>query len=138
MSSPYQVLGVRRTATAAEIKSAYRRLAMRVHPDHGGNAAKFREVNKAYQLLIHPNRRHAYDQLKAKHRAGEAPYRRPKPRAPSVTPPPTPVSAIGLRIVGGFVADFFDSFVPPTHPLQSILRQARAERDGALADILRQ
>jgi len=65
---PYQVLGVARTATAAEIRAAYRALGAKYHPDrHQGNpleelaSAKMAEINRAYELLSDPARRAAFD-----------------------------------------------------------------------------
>ncbi|TLM75926.1 J domain-containing protein [Pseudarthrobacter sp. NamB4] len=60
-SSYYQVLRVAVTATEKEIKVAYRRAARTAHPDHGGDAAAFRRVTRAYETLIDPVRRKAYD-----------------------------------------------------------------------------
>ena len=60
-SSHYQVLQVAVTATEKEIKVAYRRAARTAHPDHGGDAATFRRVTAAYETLIDPQRRKAYD-----------------------------------------------------------------------------
>lgn len=53
ISDPYKVLGVTNTATKEEIKAAYRRLALRFHPDSGveKNGEKFTLVNEAYQIL---------------------------------------------------------------------------------------
>lgn len=63
----YQVLGVARTATEAEIKQAYRRLAMKHHPDRcPGDAAaedKFKEAKEACEVLTDPQKRAAYDQF---------------------------------------------------------------------------
>ncbi|MER7246125.1 J domain-containing protein [Kribbella sp. NPDC000426] len=61
MSDHYEVLNVERTATTAEIKSAYRRLVRQVHPDQGGNAALFRVVQEAWTTLGDPAKRAAYD-----------------------------------------------------------------------------
>ena len=60
-SSHYEVLRVAVTATDKEIKVAYRRAARASHPDHGGDAAAFRQVTLAYETLIDPRRRAAYD-----------------------------------------------------------------------------
>ena len=60
-SSHYQVLRLPVTATDKEIKVAYRKAARRAHPDHGGDAAVFRQVTLAYETLIDPKRRAAYD-----------------------------------------------------------------------------
>ncbi|MCP8998619.1 J domain-containing protein [Pseudarthrobacter sp. RMG13] len=60
-NSYYEVLRVAATATDKEIKVAYRRAARKAHPDHGGDAAAFRQVTAAYETLIDPTRRKAYD-----------------------------------------------------------------------------
>lgn len=60
----YAILGVSKNATAEEIKQAYRRLAHQHHPDkQGGNEAKFKEMNEAYQTLKDPEKRRQYDQF---------------------------------------------------------------------------
>jgi curved DNA-binding protein len=63
----YQTLGVSRGASADEIKAAYRKLAMRYHPDRnqGDKQAeeRFKEINEAYQVLSDPQKRTRYDQL---------------------------------------------------------------------------
>ena len=63
----YEVLGVAKTATADEIKSAYRKLAMKYHPDRnpGDKAAeeKFKEAAEAYDVLHDPDKRQRYDQF---------------------------------------------------------------------------
>jgi curved DNA-binding protein len=57
----YQTLGVAKTATADEIKKAYRKLASQHHPDKGGDTAKFQEIQTAYDTLSDPNKRQEYD-----------------------------------------------------------------------------
>ena len=64
----YEVLGVGKTADDDEIKKAYRKLAMKHHPDRNqGDAraseAKFKEVKEAYEMLTAPNKRAAYDRF---------------------------------------------------------------------------
>lgn len=57
----YEVLGIPRTASVTEIKTAYRKAARITHPDHGGNAEDFGEVTLAYETLIDPAARERYD-----------------------------------------------------------------------------
>jgi curved DNA-binding protein len=57
----YQILGVDRKATDADIKRAYRKLAGKHHPDRGGNADEFKEVQEAYDILSDQSARAQYD-----------------------------------------------------------------------------
>ena len=63
----YQVLSVPRNATEDEVKKAYRRLAMKYHPDRNPDDAeaeeKFKEAKEAYEVLTDPQKRAAYDQF---------------------------------------------------------------------------
>lgn len=62
----YEILGVNKSASDAEIKSAYRRLARKHHPDidkSAGAAERFKEIGEAYQALSDPQKRSAYDQF---------------------------------------------------------------------------
>ena len=60
----YNILGVGKTATAEEIKKAFRQKAHQCHPDKaGGDEAKFKEVNEAYQVLGNAEKRKQYDQF---------------------------------------------------------------------------
>ncbi len=64
----YETLGVEPSAGEAEIKTAYRRLARKYHPDvskEAGAEEKFKAVNEAYEALRDPQKRAAYDQLRA-------------------------------------------------------------------------
>jgi DnaJ-class molecular chaperone len=65
MRDPYEVLGVNRKASAAEIKSAYRRLAKKLHPDANKNdpkaAARFAELNAAHEIVADEEKRKAFD-----------------------------------------------------------------------------
>lgn len=71
-SSYYQVLRIAVTATDREVKVAYRKAARLAHPDHGGDAAAFRRITQAYETLIDPVRRRAYDRSYAAGTAGRA------------------------------------------------------------------
>lgn len=65
----YDTLGVEPSAGEAEIKTAYRRLARKFHPDvskEAGAEEKFKAVNEAYEALRDPEKRAAYDQLRAR------------------------------------------------------------------------
>ncbi len=60
----YKILGVDKNASQDEIKKAFRKKAHQYHPDkEGGNEAKFKEVNEAYQILGDPQKRTQYDQF---------------------------------------------------------------------------
>lgn len=66
MKDFYEILGVSKTASAAEIKSAYRKLALKWHPDRNKTQeaeAKFKEINNAYSVLSDPQKRATYDQV---------------------------------------------------------------------------
>ena len=63
----YEVLGVDRSASAADIKKSYRRLAMKFHPDrnpdNAQSEASFKEAKEAYEVLSSQDKRAAYDQF---------------------------------------------------------------------------
>src|ERR1700722_4910812 len=70
----YQIMGLARTATADEIKKAYRRLARKFHPDVSKEKdaeKKFKEVQEAYEVLKDPEKRAAFDQLGSEWKSGQ-------------------------------------------------------------------
>ena len=101
----YRALGVRRTATADEIRAAFRSRAMAAHPDRAGATTAdneaFRLVREAYEVLRDPRQRMAYDAAGFADRPGEAAAAEPeapaspaaRPRQPPAEPPPEPQAA---------------------------------------------
>jgi curved DNA-binding protein CbpA len=87
----YKILGVERTATAEDVKHAYRKLARKYHPDvskEAGAEARFKEIGEAYHVLQDPEKRAAYDQLGDRWRPGQ-----------EFTPPPDwSVRALSSRV----------------------------------------
>lgn len=70
----YKILGVQRTATAEEVKTSYRRLARKFHPDvskEPNAEERFKEVQEAYEVLKDPEKRAAYDQLGSEWKSGQ-------------------------------------------------------------------
>ena len=112
----YQILGVKRDATQAEIKSAYRKLAKKYHPDVNKTpeaSAKFKDINEAFEVLGDKDKRQRYDSLGSNWQAGA-----------NYTPPPGfenfgfggfgnggaqyTSQGINFEDLGGF-SDFFNS-----------------------------
>lgn len=70
----YKILGVERDASEAEIKRAYRSLALKYHPDKNPSSdatTRFKEINEAYEVLGDPQKRSKYDQLGSSYKAWE-------------------------------------------------------------------
>jgi len=59
----YATLGINRNASDSEIKDAYRKMAMKHHPDRGGDETSFKNVTEAYEALKNPETRKMYDQF---------------------------------------------------------------------------
>jgi len=96
----YSVLGVSKSASEAEIKSAYRKLAMKHHPDRNPGSkeseSKFKEINEANEVLSDPKKRQTYDQLGKDWRQDQ-----------EFTPPPGGEARQGQRS-GGFGYNYQD------------------------------
>jgi len=91
----YELLGVERSATKAEIKKAFRKLAAKYHPDKKtGDETKFKEINEAYEVLSDDNNRAKYDQLGSNYHEGQG-----------FQAPPGHEGSFG----GGDFSDFFES-----------------------------
>ena len=136
----YDILGVKRTATAAEIKSAYRKLAKKYHPDVNKTAeasAKFKDINEAFEVLSDKEKKQRYDSLGSNWQQGA-----------NYTPPPgyenmgfdfgggqygnsyggrTTYTTGGFEDLGGF-SDFFNSLFGGGFSTQG---GARTSRGGA-------
>src|SRR4030065_1921386 len=74
MKDYYQILGVERNATDADLKKAYRQLALKYHPDRNPgdkvSEDKFKEINEAYSCLSDPQKRSNYDNFGTAESAG--------------------------------------------------------------------
>src|SRR5881392_3313636 len=94
----YETLGVSKTASEAEIKKAFRKLARQHHPDVAKDKktaeAKFKEINEAHEVLSDPEKRRKYDQLGADWQQGAAGY-------------PPPAGQRGWRTANGGAGEEF-------------------------------
>lgn len=119
----YKILGVERSATEAQIKAAYRKLARKFHPDvnkASDAAKKFKDINEAYEVLSDKDKRKRYDSLGANWQAGS-----------NFTPPPgfdgfkynQGAYSQGFDDLGGF-SDFFSSIFGDLSGKQSTQRQS--------------
>ncbi len=129
----YEILGVARTASADEIKKAFRKLARVYHPDVAKNKvtgeAKFKELNEAYEVLGDPEKRQKYDQLGANWEHGadfnpppQGAYR----RSGNFQEGPSPFEFSGT----GF-SDFFEAFFAGSRDHPGSFRRTSPHADEA-------
>jgi curved DNA-binding protein CbpA len=147
----YAILGVSSAATEAEIKKAFRKLAVQYHPDknaHTGAKDLFQEVNEAYDILSDPDKRALYDSRRSnpfvailtepeppRHR--DPAYRRKNPAPPFKKEPPAVfvlmrdnlkymmwVSRVGIFVSCLFFIDYF----LPYHVVEEGIREIRVAR----------
>ena len=92
-SDHYVVLGIEPTASADEIKAAFRRAAKEAHPDRSDSedaAARFRRVNEAYRVLSDPERRRHFDWLRGQRQG-----------PPAASPPSARAGRRDVHVAGG-------------------------------------
>jgi curved DNA-binding protein CbpA len=126
---PYQILGVPSTATADQIRAAYRSAVTRYHPDrHQGNpladlaARKLTALNGAYELLSDPGRRAQYDA-----RGGPRPG--PRPDRPRAAGDGRALATFGRAVVGLVLLVIFVRLLP------LLVRGLTAAGDAAMAQV---
>ena len=71
----YKTLGVNRNASESEIKKAYKKQAMKHHPDKGGDSAQFQKLNEAYDTLKDPQKKSYYDRFGSTPNANQGGHR---------------------------------------------------------------
>lgn len=152
----YALLGLSPTASSAEIKAAYRRLALRLHPDRNAGSAEaeeaFKRLNAAYQLLSDPARRLAYDQAMGYVPAPAGyppPPAEPRRRQPAgYRPPPSAPRGPGPSWQDGYLTLRWLGVLAAVVTLATVLLQAQsrsltrarytqAQRYAAAGDSLR-
>lgn len=139
----YAILGVGRDADENEIKRAYRKLALKYHPDKNPNSEeRFKEINEAYEVLGDPEKRSKYDRLGSSYRAwergGGAPggydwsqWTRGTPGGARVE-----VGDLGDLFGGGF-SDFFNSIFGFSSPARQRRRDIEQPITISLAEAYR-
>ena len=110
----YKVLGVDRKATDAQIKSAYRKLARKFHPDVNPNnkeaETRFKELNEAYQVIGDADKRKKYDELGADWEHGVSQEEMMRRYAQQQRAAGAGAGAQGADFGGGDFSDFFSQF----------------------------
>jgi curved DNA-binding protein len=129
----YEILGVARSADAAEVKRAYRKLARKFHPDvskEKNAEEKFKQVQEAYEVLRDSDKRAAYDQLGRDFRNGQ-----------QFRPPPDWSQRFGnsggsqrFSELNGF-SDFFSSLFGGSGPGSGAGHAAEADTDAGHVDV---
>ena len=71
MKNYYDILGVEENASNLQIKRAFKEIAKKEHPDRGGDEAKFKEANEAYDTLKDTKKRQEYDTIRKYGQAGQ-------------------------------------------------------------------
>ena len=99
----YEVLGLDRSASEAEIKKAFRKLAFECHPDHNredGAEEKFKEVNEAFEVLSKPEKRAAYDCQRVVYAQARRAQTRPQARVVRVVNSQPQTARVSRKDVG--------------------------------------
>ena len=98
----YDILGVQRDASPDDIKKAFKKAALKHHPDReGGDEAKFKEVGEAYEVLSDDQKRAAYDQYGHAAGAANASYSSASGQGSFTAPNSGTFHQISLRALGG-------------------------------------
>ncbi len=134
----YKIMGVKRDASADEIRRAYRKLARKYHPDVSKEKdaeVRFKELGEAYEVLKDPEKRRAYDQLGAHWKAGQN-FRPP----PDWSPDFDFRTGTGYRPGGDGFSDFFESlfgagFGSPRGPSRGFDRRGEDQHARVVIDL---
>jgi curved DNA-binding protein CbpA len=133
LTDPYATLGIPRDASERQVREAYRRLAMRYHPDRHPDeqtSERMRGVNEAWQILSSPIRRRRYD-AGTQHRAPQ--YQATPQPAQRQNEGPGLAGAIGIVVVAWLVfATIFLGFLPAPIIGFALLAAARLVLGGIL------
>ena len=121
--TPYEVLGLKNGTAPAEVKVAYRTLAMKHHPDKGGDATRFRDVQEAYDIIVKGTASSCLKTCKGCWRCGRAP-------APVAPPPPVQDPLADLFSgIGGVTITFRQGNVHTVHRSTNIYKADSIMRD---------